>query len=95
MIWNSSARIIADGDSLKKILRRCASEDDPNDGDDDDEVPDYRGGRRGGPRGAKNSYICQTQFQWCRMPVAGPPGTPCWCSTPMGNSNGLVIPESR
>lgn len=39
----------------------------------------------------EHSDICQTDGLWCRLPQAGPPGTPCQCTTRYGPAYGTIV----
>lgn len=39
----------------------------------------------------ESSNICQTEYLWCEVSQAGPPGTPCQCNTRYGLLFGVII----
>ena len=41
---------------------------------------------------SRTSNICQTPAMWCAIGQSANVGTPCWCNTIFGPSNGQIIP---
>lgn len=39
----------------------------------------------------ESTNICQTEYLWCELSQAGPPGTPCQCNTRYGLLFGVLI----
>jgi len=75
-------RLAKDGRSQRRIEREC-------------DTPTVIADAPRNPATQANltSNICQTPVMWCSIGQFGPVGTPCWCNTMFGPSNGQLIPS--
>lgn len=80
------------GMSDAKIQRICSV---PDDDAEEEEVKPKTAikpkPQSGSSRNQSPTNICQTQFMWCAIGQFGAPGLPCWCNSPYGPLNGVLI----
>ena len=81
--------LLDSGMSLYEIDKTCGEVKETG----NDTEPELTRPKRADTHGRlqESSNICQTEYLWCEVSQAGPPGTPCQCTTRYGLLFGVIV----